>query len=77
MLTKGELLKLGLNVLKTNNVLVLTFDKYGVLIEKNFLSKKDINKVKFSKKITENDLSKKSFVQSFLSSVKSKMYGNR
>lgn len=77
ILTKGGYHKLGQNILKSNNVLVLTFDKYGVLIEKNFLSKKDINKVKFSKKITENDLSKKSFVQSFLSSVKSKMYGNR
>ena len=31
----------------------------------------------FSKKETENNLSKKSFVESFLSSVKTKMYGNR
>ena len=27
-LTKGEFLKLGKNVLKTNNVLILSFDKY-------------------------------------------------
>ena len=44
---------------------------------KEFLKKDDINKIKFSKKITENDLSKKSFVQSFLQSIKQKMYGNR
>ena len=65
------------NVLKSSNVLVLTFDKYGVLKEKRFLNKNDIKKMTFSKKETENNLSKKSFVESFLSSVKTKMYGNR
>ncbi len=77
VLTKGEFHKLGQNVLKTNNVLILTFDKFGVLKEKNFLNKDNLEKMAFSKKITENNLSKKSFVQSFLSSVKQKMYGNR
>ena len=77
VLTKGAYHKLGQNVIKTNNILVLTFDKYGILKEKNFLSKEDINKLKFSKKITENNLSKKSFVQNFLQSVRAKMYQNR
>ena len=77
VLTKGSFHKLGQNILKTNNVLVLTFDKYGILKEKNFLDKNDINKLEFSKKFTESNLSKKSFVQSFLSSVKAKMYRNR
>ena len=31
VLTKGEYLKLGQNILKTNNILILNFDKYGVL----------------------------------------------
>tara|TARA_B100001093_G_scaffold510212_1_gene575660 strand:+ start:493 stop:957 length:465 start_codon:yes stop_codon:yes gene_type:complete len=77
VLTKGAYHKLGRNVLKTNNVLILTFDKYGILIDKNLLNKDDINKMKFTKKITENNLSKKSFVQSFLASVKAKMYGRK
>ena len=77
VLTKGSFHKLGQNILKTNNVLVLTFDKYGILKEKNFLDKNDINRLEFSKKFTESNLSKKSFVQSFLSSVKAKMYRNR
>jgi outer membrane protein assembly factor BamE (lipoprotein component of BamABCDE complex) len=77
VLTKGSYYKLGRNVLKTNNVLILTFDKYGVLVDKNLLNKDDINKMKFTKKITENNLSKKSFVQSFLASVKAKMYGKK
>ena len=77
ILTKGSFHKLGQNVLKSNNVLVLSFDKYGVLVNKNFLDKDDINKLKFSKKITENNLAKRSFLESFLSSIKSKMYSNK
>jgi len=76
-LTKGSFHKLGQNVLKTNNVLVLNFDKYGILKNKVFLDKNEINKLNFSKKITENNLSKKSFMQSFLGSIKTKMYSNR
>ena len=77
VMTKGSYYKLGKNVLKTNNVLILTFNKYGILVDKNLLNKDDINKMRFTKKITENNLSKKSFVQSFLASVKAKMYQNR
>jgi len=76
-LTKGKYHELGKHKLDNNNVLVLDFDKFGILKGKEFLKKDDINQIKFSKKITENDLSKKSFVQSFLQSIKQKMYGNR
>ena len=76
-LGKGKYHKLGKHVLKSNNTLVLLFDKYGVLKSKKFYTKEDIKKIAFSDKETNNDLSKKSFVQSFLSSVRQKMYGNR
>lgn len=74
---KGKLHKLGQNILKTNNVLVLSFNKYGILNNKDLLEKKDINNIKFSERTTDNDLGKTSFVESFLSSLKSKMYSNR
>ena len=74
VLTKGEFIKLGQNVLKTNNVLVLTFDKYGVLKEKNFIDKNSKNKLKFSQDSTENNLSQKSFTEKFLESLRKKMY---
>lgn len=77
VLTKGSYHKLGKHIVKTNNVLILTFDKYGILSNKEFLNKNDLNKLEFSKKITKNNLSKKSFVQSFLASIRSKMYRNR
>jgi outer membrane protein assembly factor BamE (lipoprotein component of BamABCDE complex) len=77
ILTKGSFHKLGQNVLKTNNVLVLSFNKYGILDKKNFLNQDDLNKLSFSKDITDNNLAKKSFIESFLSSIKAKMYSNR
>ena len=76
-LSKGKYHKLGQHVLKENNVLVLNFDKYGVLKSKDFYNKNNIKKVSFSNKETKNELSKKSFVENFLSSIKQKMYGNR
>ena len=57
--------------------MVLTFNKYGVLEEKNLYDKDQIAKIKFTKEITENNLSQKSFVQEFLQSIRSKMYRKR
>ena len=74
---KGKLYKLGKNILKTNNVLFLKFDKYGILENKKLFNKDDINKVAFSNKETENDLTKSSFVEGFLSSLRAKMYGKK
>jgi len=77
ILTKGEYHKLGKNVLKTNNVLVLTFDKFGVLKRKDFFDINDKQKIAFSKNETINELTQKSFVEKFLSSIKAKMYGQK
>ena len=71
--TRGKLLKLGRNYLKKNNVLVLEFDKYGVLNKKEFYDKEDMKKVNFAKAITENDIRKGNFIYSFLSSIRQKM----
>ena len=63
--------------MKENNVLVLHFDKFGILEEKEYYEKDDINKIKFSESFTENQMTRKSFVQKFLQSVKTKMYRNK
>jgi len=77
ILTKGKFHKLGQNVLKESNVMVLSFDKYGVLNEKVFYDKEKLADLRFTKEITENNLSQKSFVQEFLQSIKTKMYGGK
>ena len=75
--TRGKLLKLGRVNLKKNNVLVLEFNKYGVLDKKEFYDKESMNKMNFAKNITENEIKKENFIYSFLSSVRSKMESKR
>ena len=77
VLTKGAYHKLGKNILKKNNVLVLNFDRYGILKSKKLLDLDDNKKIKFSEKTTVNEIRQKSPVEKFLNSVKQKMYGNR
>ena len=75
--TRGKLLKLGRNYLLKNNVLVLDFDKYGILQRKDFYNKKEMNEIKFAKNKTVNELRKENFIYSFLSSVRQKMLTKR
>ena len=71
--TQGKLIKLGRKYLKKNNVLVLEFNKFGVLSKKEFYDKESMNEIKFAKTITENEIRKENFIYSFLSSVREKM----
>ena len=58
----GKLVKFGDMDLLENNVLVLNFDKYGIVNQKEFFSKEDMKKIKYSEMKTENPVSKQSFV---------------
>ena len=71
--TRGKLLKFGRSYLKKNNVLILEFDKYGVLNKKEFYDKESMKQINFAKAITENDARKENFIYSFLSSIRQKM----
>jgi outer membrane protein assembly factor BamE (lipoprotein component of BamABCDE complex) len=76
-ITRGKMIKLGQNVLKENNLLELKFNKYGVLMGKKFYNKEDMNKITYSVKETENNITQPSFIGKFLSSMRQKMYGKR
>ena len=76
-ITRGKLLNLGRNELVKNNVLVLEFDKYGILKKKEMSTMEDMKKLTFAKNITENEIRKENFVYSFLSSVRQKMESQR
>ena len=71
--TRGKILKLGRSYLKKNNVLILEFNKYGILTKKEFFDKENMKKVNFAKAITKNDVRKENFVYGFLSSIRQKM----
>ena len=73
----GKLLKLGRNYLTKNNVLVLEFNKFGILAKKEFYDKEDMKKINFAKAITQNDIKKENFIYSFLSSIRQKMQQRR
>ena len=75
--TKGTMLKFGRNYLKKNNTLVLEFNKYGILAKKEFYNKDKMQKLEFTKNITENELRKENFIYSFLSSIRQKMQTKR
>ena len=75
--TRGKFITLGKSELKKNNVLVLEFDKYGILNNKKFYDKNDLKKVEFAEAVTENDIRRENFVYSFLSSIRQKMESKR
>jgi len=68
-----KLHKLGKKKLIANNVLLLEINNRGILISKKFYNKEDINKMKFSKKITNVETGKQSFIYKTLSGVRSKI----
>tara|TARA_B110000238_G_C15910718_1_gene346125 strand:- start:85 stop:546 length:462 start_codon:yes stop_codon:yes gene_type:complete len=71
--TSSELKSLGKKKLLVNDVLILEFNTQGMLVEKNFLSKEDMNNLKI---VDNNDilLSKKnSYINTFISKLKQKI----
>jgi len=71
--SRGKLRKLGQNYLKKNNVLVVTFNSYGVVKSKKIYNKENMQNIEFAKAETYNDIRRENFVYSFLSSIRQKM----
>tara|TARA_B100000401_G_C52515872_1_gene581898 strand:- start:187 stop:663 length:477 start_codon:yes stop_codon:yes gene_type:complete len=68
-----SIFKLGKRRIEKNNVLVLKFNNFGILENKNFYDIEKMNDIKFSEEITESGYSKNSFVYSFLTSLREKI----
>ena len=71
--SKSSIVTLGRKKLVVNNVLILEINEMGILVEKNFLNKNDMNKLKFSKNTTDVITSKESFIQDFLMGLRQKI----
>ena len=65
--------KLGKRNIIKNNVLMIEIDNRGVLIKKTFFDLNEMNDLDISKKITEVDYQKTSFIYDFLSSMRQKI----
>ena len=71
--SSSKLRKLGKKVLLINNVLVLEIDSRGILVNKKFYNKEDMNNIKFDDNETAVSYSKRSFIYNFLSSLRQKI----
>ena len=71
--TNSSIFKLGKKNLEKNNVLIVSLDKYGVLNRKEFYDLNNMNDLKFSNEMTENNYDKNSFVYSLLTSLREKI----
>ena len=71
----GSIINFGDRDLLENNVLVLNFDKYGIVKKKEFFYKEDMKKIKYSEMKTENPVSKQSFVHHFYKVLDKKCMG--
>tara|TARA_A100001015_G_scaffold4074_1_gene5343 strand:+ start:954 stop:1415 length:462 start_codon:yes stop_codon:yes gene_type:complete len=69
----SKLIKLGNRELLKNDVLVLEIDNTGILLSKNFYNKNDMNKIKFDENETGINYQKRSFIYSFLRTVRDKI----
>ena len=74
--TKGGVHRLGNDIFLNNNVLVVKFNNLGVLEEKLFYDKDKMNNHNFSKEVTDNVVTRGTFIDSFLSSLRNKMRAN-
>ena len=71
--TRGKLLDLGKNVVKSNNTLVLEFNKYDILIKKDSYDINNLNDNKFTEKNTAGVSKDSDFIYNFLSSLRQKI----
>ena len=71
--TVSQLSTLGRKKLLVNNVLILEFDKRGLLVKKEFINKDQMNKLKISEDKTQVLNKKDTFIQTVLSSLRRKI----
>ena len=71
--TQSKLKNLGKMKIFKNDVLILEIDKYGLLKNKTFYNKDDMNQIKIVESTTESGFEKKTFIYDFLSSMRQKI----
>ncbi len=71
--TVSQIRTLGRKKLLVNNVLLLEFDKRGLLVKKDFYDKNQMNKIKIVKNETSVLNKKDTFINSILTSLKRKI----
>jgi outer membrane protein assembly factor BamE (lipoprotein component of BamABCDE complex) len=71
--TTQSIFKLGKEKLIKNNALILEINTMGMLVKKNLININQMNNLKYYNNETQSNISKNSFVYSFLSSMRQKI----
>ena len=71
--TQSKLKNLGKMKIFKNDVLVLEIDKYGILKNKKFYTKDDMENIKVVENTTQAGFKKNTFIYDFLSSMRQKI----
>ena len=72
-LTQTELKNLGRMKINKNDILVLEIDSRGVLKNKSFYNKDDMENIQIAEATTQDGFRKKSFIYDFMSSMRQKL----
>ena len=72
-ISTGKLVTLGKRKILKNNVLIIEVDNRGILVKKEFIDLNEMNDIAISKRVTEIDYQKTSFIYDFLSSMRQKV----
>ena len=71
--SSSKISKLGKKELIINNILILEINTMGLLTQKTFLNKEDMNNLKFSEATIRLSSRERTFVYDFLSTLRKKM----
>ena len=68
-----SIIKLGKKKLKKNNILIVELNNRGIVEEKEFFNKTNMNELKYSKDITQKGFSETGYIYTVLTSLRQKI----
>ncbi len=71
--TNQSIIKLGNQVIKKNNVLIVEFNKMGVIKNKEILNLENMNDLKYLKQTTEKDFKQDNVIYNIFTSLREKI----
>ena len=71
--TNLSIFKLGKQKIKTNNILILEINQYGILENKSIINIDEMNNIKFVKTTTTKDFEEKNLLYDVFSSLREKI----
>ena len=71
--TNQSLIKLGIKKIEKNNILIVEFNQFGILKNKELIDLTKMNDVKYVKSITTKDFQNKNFFYNIFTSLREKI----